>query len=202
MDVSLLNPSRYLKSAELKGDATFTLKAVTLEELEDTEGGKETKGLIHLKETEKLWVINVTNALCIKAMFGRETDGWLGKRVTLFAAPWVDQVTKEPTTCLRVRGSPDIPADITFILKLARKKPQTMVMRKTVPGARPEHPSDRLLRKAKEAGHEKAAVNAMLEQLAPGRVKVKGDVTDELADQVLAALAKPAAPAREPGGEG
>lgn len=203
MDVALLNPGRFLKSQELRGDTTFTITHIETEELEDTEGDTQVKGLLHLKETNKLWVINVTNALCCKAMFGRETDAWKGKRVTLYAAPWTDQTTKEATTCIRVRGSPDLAADVPFVLKLARKKPQHLVMRKTVPGARVETPAERLLRVAKEKfGQDRAAIRALLERLSPGRVKVMADVTAELADQALAELAKPVAPEREPGGEG
>jgi hypothetical protein len=197
MDVALLNPGQYLKSQELRGDETFTITGVEVEELEDVEGGKKVKGIIYLRGS-KPWVGNVTNAMCLKAMFGRETDRWIGKRVTLYAAPWKDQVTKEDTTCIRVRGSPDLAADITFTLRLARKRPQQVVMRKTVPGQRPELPSERLVRLAKEAGYDKDAIKAVLEEIAPGKVKVQRDVTDELADQVLARLkSAPAAPPAE-----
>lgn len=199
MDVSLLNPTRYLKSQELKGDATFTIaRPPWLEELAAEDGEEIEKGLISFKETKKLWVINVTNALCIKAMFGRETDAWVGKRVTLYAAPWTDQMTKEATTCLRVRGSPDLAGDVHFILKLARKKPKPMVMKKTVAGVRTEPPAERLLREASSLGHDKAAVKALLEEIAPGKVKVQSDVTEELAAQVLARLQASAAPAGKP----
>lgn len=199
MDVALLNPGQYLKSQELRGDETFVITGIEVEELEDVEGGKKVKGVIHLKGS-KPWVGNVTNAMCLKAMFGRETDRWVGKRVTLYAAPWKDQVTKEDTTCIRVRGSPDIPADVTFVLRLARKKPQTLTMRKTVPGQRPEMPAERLLRQAKELGRTKDEVKAALEQLAPGKVKVQRDITDELADQVIERLA--ATVPAEPGSAG
>lgn len=124
MDAALLHPSRFLKSQEFNGkDVTYTIASIVLETLEDTSGSKKRKGLIGFAETEKLLVINRTNSECMKAMWGRETDNWLGKRVTLFPDPFKDQTTGEMTTAIRVRGSPDIDADITTTISLPRKKP-------------------------------------------------------------------------------
>lgn len=132
MDCALLNPSRFLKSQEFNGkDVTYTLASVVLEDLEDEAGAKKTKGILGFKETPKLLVINRTNSDCLKAMFGRETDNWLGKRVTFFPAPFFDNFTKENTTAIRVRGSPDISAPVSVSIKLRKKKPTTMTMQRT-----------------------------------------------------------------------
>jgi hypothetical protein len=58
-------------------------------------------------------------------MFGRETDEWVGKRITLYPTTFND----EP--CIRVKGSPDIEADLSFELKLPRKAPKATRLVKT-----------------------------------------------------------------------
>lgn len=127
MDAGLLTPSKYIKAASFQGrDRTITITGVKLEELEREDGAKEMRGLISIAETPKRWVLNVTNVKCLIALFGRETDKWLGKKVTLFPQP---NEMSESGFAIRVRGSPDIPKDITFSLKLARKKPKSITLK-------------------------------------------------------------------------
>lgn len=129
MDAALLTPSKYIKSAALlRGDKTVTITGVKIEELEREDGTKEARGAISLAETPKRWVLNVTNVKSLVALFGRETDAWLGKKVTLFAEP---NSMSDSGFAIRVRGSPEIEKDITFTLKLARKKPRKVVLKKT-----------------------------------------------------------------------
>lgn len=124
MDWSLMFPGRFLKSAEFLGkDVTLTVTKVALEELPDpkSDGGKKKRGVVTFRETPKELVINKTNALAFKQMFGPETANWHGKRVTLYPAAYTDQMTGEETTAIRVRGSPEIPEDIEFSAKLGLK---------------------------------------------------------------------------------
>lgn len=131
MDFELLFPGRFIKSQQFNGrDVTMTIKAVVLEELEGIKG-KQQKGLVSFEERPLQWVLNRTNASALKAMFGRETNAWVGKRVTLYPAPFRDMSTGEDTTAIRVRGSPDISKDMTFELALPRKKPVTVKLMKT-----------------------------------------------------------------------
>lgn len=132
MHVDLLNPSRFLKAAEFHGeDVTFTIADVELQELEREDNSKERKGLMSFKETPKLLVLNRTNAKCISAMFGVETDAWRGKRVTFFPAPMKDPFSGEQIAAIRVRGSPDIKEPVSATIKLRKRKAQTMTMRNT-----------------------------------------------------------------------
>lgn len=64
-------------------------------------------------------------------MWGKETTTWIGKRVVLWAAPYFDRTTKEHTTCIRVRGSPDIAGPVNVTIKLPRKKPEAVHLAKT-----------------------------------------------------------------------
>jgi hypothetical protein len=131
MDYALLFPGRFLKSVEFKGrDVTLKIAKVYTEEMEDKKGLK-VKGIVKFEGTKKELVLNRTNAECIKAMFGRETDGWVGKRVTFWPAPYHDNTTGEDTTAIRVRGSPDIAADMVTVIALPQKKPVEMRLKKT-----------------------------------------------------------------------
>jgi hypothetical protein len=127
MDYELLYPSRFLKCSHLKGvDRTLTVKEIVREELENEDGAKGWKAILAFAEIDKQLVCVKTHALCLVQMFGRETDAWIGKRVTWMpdtvrmrecrSGPIVDK------PCIRIRGSPDIAADIEFELKLPRKK--------------------------------------------------------------------------------
>jgi hypothetical protein len=127
MDAALLTPSKYIKAAEFGGkDRLVTITGVKLEELEREDGTKEVRGLVSVLETTKRWVLNVTNVKCLVALFGRETDRWTGKRVVLFPAP---NDMSESGVAIRVRGSLDIEKDVSFTLKLARKKPKQITLK-------------------------------------------------------------------------
>src|SRR6185312_16828420 len=129
MDFDLLYPGRFLKAADFRGkDVTLTIKSVRIEKLVG-EKGEKVKGIVAFEERPKELVLNRTNGLCIKAMFGRETDGWVGKKVTLWPAPMKDSFTGEDIIAIRVRGSPDIAADKSFTAKLGFKQATLKVFR-------------------------------------------------------------------------
>lgn len=130
MDFDLLFPGRFLKAADLRGkEMTLTITAVVTDEL-PSDKGSEIKGLVSFQGAKKQLVLNKTNGLCLKQMFGRESDDWIGKRVTI----WPTTFNDEP--CIRVKGSPDIEADMTFELKLPRKAPKCTTLFKTKAGAK------------------------------------------------------------------
>ena len=89
MGEDLMFPGRYLKSVELKGrDVPITIDRVDKEELlKRDKKTKETKWILHFRESEKALVLNVTNARTITGLYGN-AKGWAGKRITLY-----------PTTC-------------------------------------------------------------------------------------------------------
>lgn len=132
MDYALLFPGRFLKSAQFLGkDVHLTIAGVRTEALPSDKGGEKVKGIVAFNETKLELVLNRTNAECVKGMFGRETDEWIGKRVTFYPAPFSDPFTGEQTTCIRVRGSPDIDKDVTVEVTLPRKKPMRVALKKT-----------------------------------------------------------------------
>ena len=121
MDFELLYPSKYLKAADL-GDreVTKTIGAVKLEDLEGVDGTKKQKVIVTFKDAKKQWVMPRTCGEALRLMFGKETNAWTGKRVTLYSRK-VDSFGEE-VDAVRVRGSPDIKAPIKEVVPRGRKK--------------------------------------------------------------------------------
>lgn len=149
MDVMLGFLSQYISAAELVGKppVTMTIGRVTLEKVEsmkigDDEGkGKEKDRVIIYFENSKSgrgWLLNRTNAECIKELWGRETDAWIGKRITLHAQNVRVGPKMEPG--IRVLGTPEITEPKQFQLKLPRKKPIPMTLLPT--GKKAPAPAD------------------------------------------------------------
>ena len=121
-----LYPGRFLKAADLRGNhVTVTIADVALDELEGEKGVK-VQGVIFLQKTDKQIVLNRTNGLCLKGMFGKTLSDWIGKRVTL--KPDTTKLGKDTVDCIRIHGSPDIAEDMAVSITLPRRKPFTMTM--------------------------------------------------------------------------
>jgi hypothetical protein len=126
LDYDELFPGRFLKAGEFKGkDYTLTIVSIRLEELPQDKGGQRIRGVIGFKETKKELVLNRTNGECLRGMWGRDTSAWIGKRVTLYPAPYDGDVA------IRVKGSPDLEAPMMVEVKLPRKKPRQVQMQVT-----------------------------------------------------------------------
>ena len=125
VDWDELYPGRFLKAGDFKGkQVTLTMSEVKIEELVGDKG-PQIKGVISFEKTEKQWALNKTNGLCLKAMFGRKVQEWVGKRVTLFPSNWNGEM------CIRVYGSPDIDEEMEVPIALPRRRPFNMTMHKT-----------------------------------------------------------------------
>lgn len=111
MDYALLFPSKYAAAADL-GDKprTLTIKSAGFEILErkDKKAEKENKPIVRFESARKGWVLNRTNAEALVLMFGRKTEDWVGKRVTLYSKEIDDPFGDGKIWCIRVKGSPDI----------------------------------------------------------------------------------------------
>jgi hypothetical protein len=119
-----LYPGRFIKTGDLLGkNVTLKIASVDLDELEG-ETGKKVKGVISFERTEKQLALNKTNGICLKEMFGKKVQEWVGKRITLMPALWNGE------DCIRIYGSPDIEADKEITVQLPRKRPQRMTMHK------------------------------------------------------------------------
>jgi hypothetical protein len=86
MLISSIFPSKYLTASDLGGKPyTLTIKTVTLEEMITHENKKVNKPVCWFVGAQKGFVMNVTNAHIIVALYGDNTDGWVGKRITIYA---------------------------------------------------------------------------------------------------------------------
>ena len=130
MDYGLGFLSQYITAAELVGKSpTLTINKVTLEQVEsmkmgdDDSGGKmKDKIVIYFAESKSGcgWFLNRINAEAIKEMWGRETNDWLGHKITLFTQQV--RVGKKMEPGIRVKGSPELKEPRQYELKLPRKK--------------------------------------------------------------------------------
>jgi hypothetical protein len=135
VDWDELYPGRFIKASEFKGKKpTLTIASVKIDELIGDKG-PQIKGVIGFVETEKQWALNKTNGICLKDMFGRKVQDWVGKRVTLFAGMW------DGDECIRVWGSPEIEADRDVNISLPRKRPFSMTMHRVLPKPQPDAPA-------------------------------------------------------------
>lgn len=129
-----LFPGRFIKAGEMHGKpVTLTIKSVYLDNLEGDDGREQQQGVITFEEIAREWALNKTNGLCLRAMFGSDTDGWLHKRITLYPEPDTTGMS-ESGVCLRVQGSPDIEKTVIIDLKLPRRKAVKRKLQKTVAG--------------------------------------------------------------------
>jgi hypothetical protein len=130
----------YIAAVEFNGRTpTMTIDHVKVIDLEGDDGKVKAKPVVYFRETPRGWVLCKTTAQALSAMFTTETDTWTGKRVTLHSQEV--QVGKERKPGIRVKGSPDITEDVTFELKLPRKKAQRVKLVKTASRNGPEQPS-------------------------------------------------------------
>src|SRR6185503_15613718 len=92
-------------------------------------GQKRDRWILFFEGQAQGLVLNRSNAELLVALFGRDTEGWIGHWVTL----GVQQVRmgKDMVPGIRVVGSPELKAPKTVTVKLPRKKPQDVVLRQT-----------------------------------------------------------------------
>ena len=143
MDVMLGFLGEYITAAEIVGKTpTLTINKITSEKVESLKKDDEAAGkmkdriIVYFSEGKsgRGWLLNRTNAECLRALFdSRETNDWLGKRVTLHAVNVRVGPKMEPG--IRVKGSPDITEPITFDLRLPRKRPIATTL---VPTGKPQ----------------------------------------------------------------
>lgn len=106
-DFRSMYDSNYLYAFDLKGrDVTVTIRDVRAVKVKNSEK-EEKKPIVYFKESKDArgLVLCKTNGKSIAQMYGNDTDAWIGKRVTLFAA-MVDAFGK---TVEAIRIRPMIP---------------------------------------------------------------------------------------------
>jgi len=128
MSFDQLYPGTYIKAGEFDGKAvTLTITSIKREMLSNGAGGEEGAVIVAFAETEKLFVMNKTNAVSLRAMWGDDSGEWIGHKLTLH--PVKDESgLSESGQCIRVKGSPELDKPLTYRAHLGRKTvTQTLV---------------------------------------------------------------------------
>ena len=103
MKFSELYPNDWLKADDLDGqDVTLVIKDLQLEELG---ANNERKPVAYFQGTDKKMAVNVTNGKTVKSLYGGDSDGWIGKAITLFPA----EVSFGADTVMGIRIRPQVP---------------------------------------------------------------------------------------------
>ena len=101
--VDLMFPSKYIRGADLMGkDVTVNIASVTVEEVVRGGGKTEKKPHVRFEGKERSLILNRTNAKIVSKLYGKFTDAWVGKRITLYDDPTV-RFGPEVTGGIRVR---------------------------------------------------------------------------------------------------
>lgn len=83
MNINQVFPSKYIAAADLNGQqVAVTIERVAMEPVAQNEPPKP---VLYFQGKKKGMVLNKTNAANIATMYGPETDGWIGKAITLFS---------------------------------------------------------------------------------------------------------------------
>lgn len=92
----------YVGAWDLDGrDVTLTISRVEAGTITGNSGRTAKKPIVWFEKTEKGLVLNRTNAKTVAALYGKNTDTWAGKRITLFAT--TTSFGGETVECIRVR---------------------------------------------------------------------------------------------------
>lgn len=125
------------------GERTVTLRTIVREELAvigksgKPTGDTQDKWVMVFADSPNRMVLNETNASLIRAMFGRKTSAWIGKRITLHSEP--NCGFGKPG--VRVCGSPDIDSDVSARPGLMPKPSRVYTLRRTQPPAAEPKPA-------------------------------------------------------------
>ena len=99
MNAMELWPRKYIVAEDITQDVVLTIVSLQIEDLKGN--GKEMGGVLYFREAKKGMVLKPTNGLRIIAMYGKETDSWTGKTITLY--PSETDYNGKSVPCFRVR---------------------------------------------------------------------------------------------------
>jgi hypothetical protein len=144
MDWHVAFKGNYIAAAEI-GDKKpmITISKVGIVKMEKDDGRTKDGLVVHMQGTDRGWVLCKTNAICLAALFGNETDAWVGKRVVLYST--LVQFGKDKVPGIRILGSPDIEATMSIEVKLPKKKARAVTLQKTNGKAEAKSPQAHLI---------------------------------------------------------
>ena len=88
MNIDNITESKYLAKSDVTPAVSVTVSGITVENLARDNEPVENKWILHFSEGLKPMVVNKTNAELIAHVLGsRESDDWIGGKLTLFNDP-------------------------------------------------------------------------------------------------------------------
>jgi hypothetical protein len=85
MKMSDIFVSKYVKAADLNGKTvTLTIHTLRIEDMQNHQNERERKPVLYFERATKGLVLNRTNAMTIVALYGDESDDWVGKRISIY----------------------------------------------------------------------------------------------------------------------
>lgn len=136
MDIKAGFLGQYISAAEfgvvpgVPREPTFAIARIMLEKVKSTKIGDDDDGdaverdrlIVYPQGGGRGWLLNRTNAEVLAVLFqSRNTDDWIGKRVTIHAQ--MVRVGRTTQPGIRIKGSPDLAAPMDVTYTLPRKKP-------------------------------------------------------------------------------
>ena len=94
-------PSKYLSASDLEQPTDVKIESVEMETLQVPGKSPEDKPTITFAGDIKSLILNVTNKNTIEALYGDDTDGWVGKWITVHADKC--QFNAKLVPCIRVK---------------------------------------------------------------------------------------------------
>jgi hypothetical protein len=101
-------PSKWLRNEDLNGKPlVVTVQSAEMQELKSPDGKTAKKMVLSFKETDKSFVLNLTNWDSVAEILGDDSDNWQSGKIELFPAR--TQMGGKVVACVRVRP----PATVT-----------------------------------------------------------------------------------------
>lgn len=98
----LMYPSEYVAACDLHGkDSKVVIERVDIEAVVGSDGKKQDKPVVWFRGAKKRMVLCKTNAKAVAKQHGNDTDGWVGKSITIY--PTTCMAFGEEKECIRVR---------------------------------------------------------------------------------------------------
>ena len=99
MELNDIFSSDSLKATDLRSETPVTIESCEVKDFDDG-----SKIILRFVGADKSLICNKTNARTIADMYGTNTDGWVGKVITLF--PTQTDYNGRQVACIRVKLGP------------------------------------------------------------------------------------------------
>lgn len=108
MNVHSMFPSKFVAASDLMGQDVVVVIARVHQE--PVGADEEVRPTLYFQGMQKGMVMNRTNAKRIAALYGQDTDHWIGRPITLY--PSETEYAGDTVPCIRVRTTPPMLSEV------------------------------------------------------------------------------------------